>query len=371
METRVVIDEAALYNNASIIAKAVAPLKFMAVIKGNASGHGLARIAAVLAQHSGVDCLCTSKLSELVHLLDKHPHLRKRKRMFAWLYSVSDAGLLGKAQRYGIELSVSNSEQYEALTSRYPRLRLHIALNTALQREGFTDYGEALERARGPAVAGLWTHLPFAYSPPENTDELLRGFNQVAQAVVEHHRAQGRELLVHVGTSASIGMGLGAHANACRIGRLLYGWYPLDRSRAAVPGLAPCYTLESYTLNSLPVAKGSLIGYRSSSTGQPPAPACLAPSDGYVSTVPLGFADGISPTWKDGLTVFIPRLNKTANVIALYMDMLQIWTEARIEGERVELFSHGLDTLCHATGLSEQQLLSSIRVPDSSEPHRY
>jgi alanine racemase len=361
MESKVVIDEAALYNNASIIAKAVAPLKFMAVIKGNASGHGLARVAAVLARHDGVDCLCTGKLSELVHLLDKHPSLRKRKRMFAWLYSVSDTESLGKAQSYGIELSVSNSEQYEVLTSRYPKLRLHIALNTALRREGFTNYEEALERARGHAVTGLWTHLPFAYSPPEGTDGLLRGFNQVAQAVVEHHRAQGSELLVHIGTSASIGMSLGAHANACRIGRLLYGWYPLDRSRAAVPGLAPCYTLESYAMNSLPVAKGSLIGYRSGNTGQPPA--CLAPDDGYVSTVPLGFADGISPTWKDDLTVFIPRFNKTANVIALYMDMLQIWTEARIEGERVELFSHGLDTLCHATGLSEQQLLSSIRVP--------
>jgi alanine racemase len=121
-------------------------------------------------------------------------------------------------------------------------------------------------------------------------------------------------------------------------------------------------------MNSLPVAKGSLIGYRSGSTGQPPA--CLAPDDGYVSTVPLGFADGISPAWRDGLTVFIPRLNKTAKVIALYMDMLQIWTDTRIEGERVELFSHGLDTLCHATGLSEQQLLSSIRVPISFGTHR-
>ena len=140
---RAEIDEAALCDNAAVLADRLSPARLKCVVKANAYGHGIDLVAPALFS-GGWREFCVATIPEALHLRSL---LGPEAQILAWLYGPTTD--LDEAVRADIQLGISTVDSLDRLAEAARRTgitaRAHLKIDTGLGRNGLAP--EALVRA--------------------------------------------------------------------------------------------------------------------------------------------------------------------------------------------------------------------------------
>ncbi|UVJ40619.1 alanine racemase [Arthrobacter sp. CJ23] len=287
---QVKVDLSAISDNIKALKKRTEAPFFMAVVKGNAYGHGLVEVART-AVNSGADWLGTAQLTEAIAL-------RKAgitAPILSWLYLASQtSATIREALEYDVDVSLGSIGQLEVLAGIARQLGrpavVHLELDSGLSRGGARkeDWAELVAQARQAEldgtlrVRGIWTHLAWADVPahPGNAAAVAEFEDAVAGA-----RASGLDPeLRHVSSSANILDRPEFHFDMVRAGLAIYGLAPADHLNPADFGLRPALSVTAPLVMVKKVPAGTGVSYEHQAITYEPR---------YLGLIPLGYADGI------------------------------------------------------------------------------
>lgn len=279
------IDLTALDRNVGRIQAALPKgMRYVAVVKANAYGHGMPEVVARLLQ-AGVDSFAVANVEEAARLREIGPEAEILVLSPAlpeeWPHALS----------LGLDLTLSSTSEAAELgalaAQRGLRARVHLKVDTGMGRAGvwYTEAPATLAAVRAhPALhlRGLYTHFANADGDPSFTAEQRRRFLAILKLVPESERAQ---LLVHADNSS----GLDSFApdtpfNAVRVGLLQYGLQPHPGSFLASLKPEPMLGFHARVVlvKSLPAGTGLSYG----STYH-------LKRDSQVAIVAAGYGDGL------------------------------------------------------------------------------
>lgn len=297
------IDEAALRDNAAVLAERLAPARLKCVVKANAYGHGVDLVAPALFA-AGWREFCVATIPEALQLREL---LGPDAQILAWLYGPTTD--LDAALRADIELGVSTVDALDRLIDAALRTgtkaRLHLKIDTGLGRNGLSPDGleQALDRLRSHAegtnangirIVGIMSHFAVADEPerPETAAQSAVFSSAHGQLLAVLDAADGRlgesdDLDVHIANSPGA-LTLGpCPGTSARVGLALYGLSPLADGDAAALGLRPALRLISTVINLKDIPAGHGASYGLTFT---------AASDTRFALIAGGYGDGIPRT---------------------------------------------------------------------------
>lgn len=158
---------------------------------------------------------------------------------------------------------------------------VHLMVDTGMGRVG-VDPSEvaALVAHPGLEVTGVWTHLARADEDVSTNAEQLNLFAKVLEVV----RRQWPDALAHADNSAGTFRVADGRLDMVRAGIAVYGLSPAPDLAATSLGLRQALTLRSTVSFVKPITAGTAVSY---------GHVWSAPSDGWLATVPVGYADGV------------------------------------------------------------------------------
>jgi alanine racemase len=353
--TLAVIDRAALRHNLDVVRQHAPHSRVLAVVKANAYGHGVARVARTLAD-AGVDGFALLELEAAVAL--RAAGIRQRIVMLEGFFDVAEPALLAT---HGIDSVMHSAEQVTMLRNAPAgnKLNLLIKLNTGMNRLGFTATalpGTLAALRDLPAAGDLTLMTHFA-----NADD-VRGvawqtdaFTRMTQSI-----AYANDLPRTLANSAAIIRYPQTHAEWVRPGIMLYGATPFADASAGQLGLRPVMTLTSQIIAVQQLKPGDSVGYGG---------LFKAERDARIGVVACGYADGYPRHAPSGTPVRVGN-TLTGTVGRVSMDMLCVdittLPDAGV-GTPVTLWGEGnpVDDVAMAAGTVGYELLCALapRVP--------
>jgi alanine racemase len=253
----------------------------LVVVKANAYGHGEAQ-AATAAIAGGADWLGVARVSEGLALRTAGitaPILLLAEPPPAALHAVLE---------FELTPSVYTEETARALhelaQDRGTRCTIHLKVDTGMHRYGVmpSDLGRFLEMIRSLnrlELSGFWTHFAVA-------EDVLNPYTSAQAArfieLSEAANLQG-SVIRHLCNSAATMSLAGAHFDMVRSGIAAYGIHPSPALADRIE-LEPAMSLHSRIGMVKRLAQGESISYGQRYT---------MPREGFVATVPSGYADGL------------------------------------------------------------------------------
>ncbi|MDR6508223.1 alanine racemase [Arthrobacter oryzae] len=287
---QVSVDLSAISDNIRTLRERSAAPHFMAVVKGNAYGHGLVDVART-ALEAGADWLGTAQLHEAIALR----RAGITAPVLSWLYlAAASSETIREALEYDVDVSLGSLAQLNVVAGIARRLGrpavVHLELDTGLSRGGARaeDWAELVAAARSAerdgtlSVRGVWTHLAWADVPahPANAAAV-----EAFEEAVREARAAGLEpALRHVSSSANILDRPEFAFDMVRAGLAFYGLAPADHLAPADFGLRPALTVTAPVVLVKKVPAGTGVSYEHQAITHEPR---------YLGLIPLGYADGI------------------------------------------------------------------------------
>jgi len=271
------VDLGAIQRNLAVLKSLGAPgLKFMAVIKANAYGHGAVEVARALAGR--IDMFGVANLTEA------HEISAEARGTPICLLSGTLPAEHGEVARRGYIPAVSTFEEAALYASHAAggRVKIHLVVDTGMGRLGVWQE-ETIETARrilalpGIEVTGISSHFPVADEDPAFTAEQLARFH----SVVEKLRFIGLgDALVHIENSAGLIQFPAQAGSLVRPGLALYSASPLPSFQAR---LERALTWKTRVLLVRDFSAGRSVSY---------GRTFITPRPMKVATLAVGYADG-------------------------------------------------------------------------------
>lgn len=345
---RVVIDRSAARANLRRVWTLAPNRKVMAIIKADAYGHGLARMAAALSEADafGVACLEEAQILRAAGISNR----------IVLLEGPFSGDELAELQRLNIETVLHAPEQVRMIErcTAGPPIHAWIKVDTGMHRLGFSpqDVRAIWQRlqscaAVAPDVAWM-THLASAH---ERHGDSVR-----EQLQTYEHYLRDLPGPRCVANSAAIIAWPQSHADWVRPGLMLYGVSPFYDDVAASDGLAAVMTLRSELIAVRRLKAGDAVGYGAS---------WRCPDDMPVGVVAIGYGDGY-PRHAESGTPILVNGRRAALIGKASMDMLTVdlrnTPDARI-GDPVVLWGEGLpvEEIARCAGTIPYELLCGVR----------
>ena len=276
----------AVAGNFRAVQARVAPLGVIAVLKADAYGLGMSRIAERLGRE-GAAGIATAELREALAAQEA-----TGGKVPVGILGSLMPDEIGPAVRAGIRIPLSDLDEARAVSAAARKCgrtaRCHVALDTGMSRVGVAleDAEETVPRFAalpGIELEGLYSHFPTANVPG---DGATLAQVRAVKALVRRLAAKGiRFAALHVANSD----GVNNVPSACRApfthvrtGINLHGSF--DPLGARALALKPVFTLRARLAQVRLVRAGRTIGYGRTWT---------APRDVLVGTVAAGYADGL------------------------------------------------------------------------------
>lgn len=310
--TKLVVDLSAIKHNIAEERKILDDqTQIFAVVKANAYGHGLLRVAQAVIE-AGVTGLC-------VAILDEALYLRQAGITVPILVlGITEPEEAILASQNDISLAVGSMAwlteyQSVAQTKSLPPLKVHLALDTGMGRIGFTEvteFQQALATIKQSEFIfeGLFTHFSTAdEKDKQHFDEQVNRWHAFMQVV------ETRPKYVHVANSATSLWHLKADGNMIRFGAAMYGMNPSGSALHAPYKLQPAASLETTLGFVKQIHTGDKVSYGATYT---------AKQDEWVGTLALGYADGY-PRRMQGFYVLVEG-QKCEIIGRVCMDQLMI-----------------------------------------------
>ncbi|MDY1547343.1 alanine racemase [Luteibacter sahnii] len=319
----------ALRHNLARIRGLAGDARVMAVVKADAYGHGLERVARALDDEA--DAFAVAAIADGLRL--RAAGHRQRIVVLSGPDTPSD---IAEMQRLRLEALVHHDAQLPWLAGADPArgpLRVWLKIDTGMHRLGF-----APSRAREvhatlramPAVddeVGLMTH--FASS------EVFQGEATVQQMARFREATDGLPGPRALSNSAAVLGWPEARADWVRTGGLLYGLSVVEGASGADFGFRPAMTLTTRLVAINRLARGERVGYNGT---------YVCPEDMPIGVAAIGYGDGYPRSAATGTPVLVGGV-PVSIVGRVSMDLITIdlrnAPSARV-GDRVTLWGEGL-----------------------------
>lgn len=347
------IDHAALRHNYQLTRRLVGKARIWSVVKANAYGHGLMRVARALRE-------CTDGFA----LLNLEDAVRLREagivQPILLLEGFFRPGDLTDIAAHALTLVVHTPAQLDWLEqARLPpeaRIPLFLKINTGMNRLGIApaQAEAALARLRAWPHAGrigLMTHFADADGDRGVDWQLSR----------MQHVLSGFDGPVSLANSAALLRFAHTHADWVRPGILLYGASPAPALRSAAQiGLKPAMRFEAEVIGVQALQPGERVGYGGLFTAERPM---------RIGTVACGYADGYPRHAPTGTPVAVQGI-RSRLVGRVSMDMVAVdltdLPQAGL-GSTVELWGEhvSVDEVADCAGTANYELICAVapRVP--------
>lgn len=352
------IDLAALRHNFLVAKKQASrlgtPAKAWAVVKADAYGHGLVRVAKALAEVA--DGFALLDLSDAIALREagfRHPIL-----LLEGFFAPEDLALCAQ---YGLTTAIHRLEQLQMIRqAALPvPLSIYLKLNTGMNRLGFTaDQLPAVrdELAASSAIGSVTLMTHFAEADGgRGIAWQLECFEKMKQ-----YWPDASAMGVSMANSAAILRYPQTAHDWVRPGIMLYGGSPFADETAEALELKPVMTLSSRILGVQDIVAGERVGYGGSFVAERPM---------RVGIVACGYADGYPRHAPTGTPVLVA--GQRSRVLGrVSMDMLACdlsdLPQAGVDSP-VVLWGEGLpaDEVAAAAGTLSYELFCALarRVP--------
>jgi alanine racemase len=351
---RATVSASALRHNYGAARKAAPRSRVLAIVKANAYGHGLDRVARALKDADGFG------------LIEIEGAVRLRESGFGGeillLEGFFEASELPVLAASSIATAVHSDEQLRMLHGRPPGpgLDIYLKINTGMNRLGFApgQVRGALDRLQESGAAKsitLMTHFATA-DLEDGITEAMRRFEEATR---------GLALPRSVANSAAIFAHPQSHADTVREGICLYGATPYADRTAESLGLRPAMTLTSQLIAVRDLEPGDTVGYGSTFRAERAM---------RLGIVACGYADGYPRHAPSGTPIVVGGVRtKTAGRVS--MDLITVDLTpvpgARV-GTSVTLWGEGMpiDEVANAAGTVGYELMCALaaRVPVSEAP---
>lgn len=320
-----VVNLAAIAGNVRTVRAAADGTPMMVVVKANGYGHG-AVPAARAAIDGGAEWLGVADLDEARELRDAGI----RAPVLAWLHA-DDADFAAAAEA-GIDVGISYPEQLEAAAASPGLTRVHLKLDTGLNRNGVpAEQWEAVlavaaehQRAGRIVVIGIFSHVANA-----GAQEDMAQAGRFAEGLAAAHAAGLEPEVAHLAATAAALSVPESRFGLLRVGIGAYGLSPLDDSPIGL-GLTPAMELAAsvVAVKRAPAGSGVSYGHEYRTTAET-----------TLALVPLGYADGVprqasgrGPVWINGTTYPV------AGRIAMDQLVVDVGDDPVWVGDRAVLF---------------------------------
>jgi len=351
--TRATINLTALKNNLSVAKKFAPAQKIMAVVKADAYGHGIERIAKSLSEVLENDeAFAVASIDEAIML--RAVGIKHTVFILEGFNSPSDLTLLVEHNLTAVVHHLSQISLLEANPDISKNLKIWIKIDTGMHRLGFSadvvkKVYQSLLNIGVDTQIGLMTHFANADAiGHEKNEHQLNTFNNLIA---------GNPAETSLANSAAILSFPAAHGHWVRPGIMLYGINPfVKQSRGdATYGLLPVMTLSASLIAVNKVLKDETVGYGSS---------WVCPEDMFIGIVSIGYGDGYPRHAPPGTPVLVN--GKRVNLIGrVSMDMIMVdlrqQPEAKV-GDDVVLWGEGLpiEEIADAAGTIGYELLCGV-----------
>ncbi|MEE8119119.1 MAG: alanine racemase [Gammaproteobacteria bacterium] len=324
---RAIINTSALQHNLKQVRNKAPNSKIMAVVKANAYGHGLERVARALVDADAFAVACLDEARRIRSAGLAHP--------IVLLEGVFSADELEEAGRSNFHVVVHSERQLAWIASfRGAPLRVWLKMDTGMNRLGFRPeyFRKAWETLSASSSIsrpiGLLTHLARANDRDQTfTQQQIDRFMQATN---------GMEGPRSIANSAGIYDWPGSHIDWIRPGIVLYGVSPFPDSTGPLLGLRPAMHLVSELIAIRNVKAGETVGYGGT---------WKAEEDTTIGIVAFGYGDGYPRHVESGAPVRIATwrvpLVGTVSMDMLAVDMATL-PEGFQPGAPVELWGHAI-----------------------------
>jgi alanine racemase len=293
------IDLAALERNLRLIRAALPPhIRYVAVVKADAYGHGLQQVAGRL-MHAGADLFGVANITEAAQLRELGP---------GWPILLLSPLLPDEdrfAAEYDLAVTVSTEDEVDRLdragAAAGRTVSVHLKIDTGMGRLGvWHEEAPALlrriARSRHLKLAGIFTHFASPDDDPAFTKEQRRRF-LAALATGAGDAPHPGELFIHADNSAGLETMPGSSPfNAVRIGLLQFGILPHPGSFLSQVRTEPVFSFRTRVGIVKRLPAGTTISY-----GRTRALA----RDSRVAVLCAGYGDGIPRSVSNRASILI------------------------------------------------------------------
>ncbi len=347
---------------------------YFGVVKANAYGHGEHIVNSLI--EGGINYLCVSSLDEALSVR------KYNKEIPILIFGYTSLEYLDEVIKNDLTISINSFDYLKDLLLKKVKgkLKVHIKVNSGMNRLGFTDkedIKEAFKLLKESSIylEGIYTHYATTGVEDIYFDMQTSKFEELTSLI------DLKEIpIVHVYSSIpSIKHEKLKYANGIRLGLVMYGYSSnIDMSTTQMMlhkvrkffktggtkisdvamknnlKLKKAFNLYSEVIATNYIHKGDIVGYKAS---------YIAPYDTFTATISIGHADGVTKFYK-----YVSINGKKYEIIALCMDMVVIKCDDTVKvGDKVTLIGDGISLakIANDSDISIHQALVSItnRVP--------
>lgn len=209
---------------------------------------------------------------------------------------------------------------------------IHLKLDTGMHRLGFSaeqlpEVVQVLNASKSLRVKSILSHLATSddLSNKDFAQHQLAEFKKLSEQL---QTQLGYRAICHLANSSGISNYPEAQFDMVRLGIGLYG---ISNNPAEQPALEQVGTLKSVISQIRTIQAGESVGY---------GRRFIADKSLQIATIPIGYADGISRQWGNGLGYVLIHNQQAPIVGSVCMDMLMVNVTGIPceEGDRVQLF---------------------------------
>lgn len=280
----------ALRHNLAQIQRTAAPARVMAVVKADAYGHGLERVARALDEQA--EAFAVAALGDGLRL-----RAAGHRQRIAVLSGPDQPGDIAEMQRLGLEAAIHHEAQLAWLAEASPRrgrLRVWIKIDSGMHRLGFAPEQVAAVHARLAAMPGVDPQIGLLTHFAES--EVFDGAVTRAQIARFNEVTAGLDGPRSLANSAAVLGWPQSRADWVRTGGLLYGLSVVDGKSGSDFGFRPAMTLSTRLIAINRIRAGERIGYNGTWT---------CPEDMPVGVAAIGYGDGYPRSAVAGTPVWV------------------------------------------------------------------
>ena len=356
--TEAIVSLKNLAQNARLIARKVGEgRRIMGIVKANAYGHNVHRVAETLEQ-SGISDFGVANIHEAIELKSGGA-LKKRASILA--FSSPLPSQIPFFLHHGIEMTLCDSQTLHAAeeiaAAENKTLAIQVKVDTGMGRLGVNpsiamELLRQIERAPHLELTGIYTHFADSATAEGFTQQQLDAFTTLT---AEYEHASSRTVCKHAANSGAILSAPHSWLDMVRPGILLYGYHPAKNTPCRLD-VKPVMQFEAKVIFVKTVPAGTTISYNRTWT---------APETCCIATIAAGYADGYARALSSRATVMINgNVYPQVGIVTMDQIMVNLGTSHNVKtGDKAVLFgweSTGAEGIADLTGTISYETLCSV-----------
>ncbi|HSW55730.1 MAG TPA: alanine racemase [Ignavibacteriaceae bacterium] len=360
--TRVEVDLKILAENFKAIKTHVGKTKMMPVLKANAYGHGLVRVAQ-LYEELKADYLSVAVVEEGILLRDMGIKIPILVLGGVW------GNQIPLFLKHNLTITASSIDKLKQIDETSVQMKtkaiVHLKIDTGMERIGVHYYNaekflEAAHSYKNINVEGIYSHFATAESEDLTFTKLqLERFNDVLRF---YDKQSINQPIKHISNSGAILQMPEANLDMVRPGIMLFGVYPTKNIKKTV-AVKPALTWKSRVVYFKVIKAGNAVGY--GLTWKPD-------HNIRAVTVPVGYGDGYFRNMSHKAKVLLNgKLYPVIGNISMDQIVVNIENDSAYNSDEVILLgsdgknSNAAEDLAEWAGTIPYEILTNIntRVP--------